>query len=222
MQAVLCLATGDNPTLRVAKIAERPLLPREVRISVKAAGLNFPDHLMVSGRYQVKPSVPFTPGLEAAGEIIELGPGVIAFSLGQRVLAVTRRGGCFTTKLAIDMDRIVAIPDTMDYVTAACFPIVYGTSHFALTHRGRLQKGETLVLTGAAGGVGLAAVEIGKRLGARVIAAASSAERLSVARSRGADATIDYGQEDLNLRIKALTNGAESGRDLGYRRRRRF
>ena len=208
MQAVLCLATGENPTLRVAEIADRPLLPHEVRISVKAAGLNFPDYLMVSGRYQVKPALPFTPGLEAAGEIVELGPQVNDFSLGQRVLAVMRRGGCFTTKLAIDKDRIVAIPDSMDYVTAACFPIVYGTAHLALTHRGHLQNGETLVVTGAAGGVGLAAVEIGKCLGARAIAAASSAERLAIARSCGADATIDYSREDLNLRIKELTNGA--------------
>jgi len=208
MQAVLCLATGDNPTLRVAEIADRPVLPHEVRISVKAAGLNFPDYLMVSGRYQVKPALPFTPGLEAAGEIVELGPQVKDFSLGQRVLAVMRRGGCFTTKLAIDIDRIVAIPDSMDYVTAARFPIVYGTADLALTHRGHLQNGETLVVTGAAGGVGLAAVEIGKCLGARVIAAASSVERLAIAKSRGADATIDYSREDLNLRIKALTNGA--------------
>jgi NADPH2:quinone reductase len=208
MQAVLCLATGDNPKLRIAEIAERPLLPREVRIRVKAAGLNFPDYLMVTGRYQVEPAIPFTPGIEAAGEIIELGPAVTTFSLGQRVLVVTRRGGCFTTELAIDTDRIVAIPDIMDYVTAACFPIAYGTSHFALTHRGRLQNGETLVVTGAAGGVGLAAVEIGKNLGAHVIAAASSVERLAIAGRCGADALIDYGREDLNIRIKALTNSA--------------
>jgi NADPH2:quinone reductase len=175
MQAFVCRATGDTPDLAIEDVAERPLGPREVRIAVKAAGLNFPDYLMVSGRYQVKP---------------------------------TTRGGCFATRLAVDADRVVAVPNNMDYVTAACFPVVYGTSHFALTYRGRLQSGETLVVTGAAGGVGLAAVEIGKKLGARVIAAASSTERLAVAQRYGADALIDYGREDLNARIKALTNGA--------------
>jgi NADPH2:quinone reductase len=208
MQAVLCLETGDNPNLRVEEVADRPLLAREVRIRVKAAGLNFPDYLMVTGRYQVKPAIPFTPGLEAAGDIVELGTEVNTFSHGQRVLAVSRRGGCLSNSLTIDADRVVAIPDTMDHVAAAGFPIAYGTSHFALTHRGRLQSGETLVVTGSAGGVGLAAVEIGKCLGARVIAAASSAERLALAKKYGADALIEYGQADIDTRIKALTNGA--------------
>ena len=123
-------------------------------------------------------------------------------------MTMTRQGGCFATSLATDADRVVAIPDAMDYVQAACFPMVYGTAHFALTHRGNLKPGETLVVTGAAGGIGLAAVELGKKLGARVIAAASSAERLAIARQYGADALIDYGSEDLNSRIKALTGGA--------------
>jgi NADPH2:quinone reductase len=207
MQAVRCLATGNTPELSIEDVVERPLGPHEVRIAVKAAGLNFPDHLMISGRYQVKPDIPFTLGLEAAGNIVELGMEVNSFTLGQRVLAITRDGGCFAMRLAVDADRVVTIPNKMDFVTAACFPVVYGTSHFALTYRGRLQTGETLVVTGAAGGVGLAAVEIGKKLGARVIAAASSTERLAVAQSYGADALIDYGREDLNARIKALTNG---------------
>jgi NADPH2:quinone reductase len=208
MRALRCRATGDVPVLAVEEgVAPEQLGPRQVRIAVKAAGLNFPDLLMISGKYQVKPALPFTPGLEAAGDIIELGEEVSSLSLGQRVLALTRHGGCHATSLAVDADRVVTIPNNMDYVQAACFPMVYGTAHFALTHRGKLQSGETLVVTGAAGGVGLAAVEIGKRIGARVIAAASSAERLAVAKNSGADALIDYGTEDLNGRIKALTNG---------------
>lgn len=208
MHALRCHATGYAPDLKLERVEEEPLGPRQVRIAVKAAGLNFPDHLMISGKYQVKPSIPFTPGLEAAGEIVEVGADVNSFTHGQRVLAITRQGGCFATKLAIDADRVVAIPDVMDFVQAACFPMVKGTAHFALTYRGKLQRGETLVVTGAAGGVGLAAVEIGKKLGARVIAAASSRERLAVAHAYGADELIDYGSEDLNTRIKALTNGA--------------
>ena len=208
MKAFRCRAAGDVPQLSIEDVAEEPLGPHQVRIAVKAAGLNFPDLLMISGKYQVKPPIPFTPGLEAAGDVIELGKEVSSFSLGQRVLALTRRGGCCATSLAVDSYRVVTIPSSMDYVQAACFPMVYGTAHFALTHRGKLQKGETLVVTGAAGGVGLAAVEVGKKLGARVIAAASSAERLAVVQSYGADALIDYGTEDLNIRIKALTNGA--------------
>jgi NADPH2:quinone reductase len=208
MRALLCCAIGENPELRVEDVAERPLLAHEVRIAVKAAGLNYPDVLMIAGRYQVKPELPFTPGLEAAGEVVELGADVGSFALGQRVLALTRRGGCFATELAVDADRVVPIPDSMEYGTAACFPMVYGTAHFALTHRGSLQAGETLVVTGAAGGVGMAAIQIGKGLGARVVAAASSAERLDIAKQCGADALIDYGREDLNEQIKALTNGA--------------
>jgi NADPH2:quinone reductase len=208
MRALLCRAIGENPQLRVEDVAERSLRAHEVRIAVKAAGLNFPDVLMITGRYQVKPELPFTPGLEASGEVVELGADVNTLALGQRVLALTRRGGCFATKLAVDADRVVPIPDTMDYVTAACFPMVYGTAHFALTNRGALQAGETLVVTGAAGGVGMAAVQVGKSLGAHVIAAASSASRLAIAKQQGADDLIDYGREDLNERIKAITKGA--------------
>ena len=208
MQALRCHATGNEPNLKLERVEEELLGPRQVRIAVKAAGLNFPDHLMINGKYQVKPSIPFTPGLEAAGEIIELGAEVNSFTHGQRVLAITRQGGCFATRLAVDVDRVVTIPNAIDYVQAACFPMVKGTAHFALTYRGKLQSGETLVVTGAAGGVGLAAVEIGKKLGARVIAAASSRERLAIAHEYGADELIDYGTEDLNTRIKALTNGA--------------
>lgn len=208
MQALRCHATGNEPDLKLENIEEEPLGPRQVRIAVKAAGLNFPDHLMISGKYQVRPSIPFTPGLEAAGEVVELGTEVNSFTYGQRVLAITRQGGCFATRLAVDVDRVVAIPSVMDYIQAACFPMVHGTAHFALTYRGRLQSGETLVVTGAAGGVGLAGVEIGKKLGASVIAAASNSKRLAVAQEYGADELIDYGTEDLNTRIKALTHGA--------------
>jgi NADPH2:quinone reductase len=208
MKAFRCRFPGDTPELGIDDVAEGALGPHQVRIAVKAAGMNFPDLLMVRNRYQIKPATPFTPGFEASGDIVELGTGVDSLTIGQRVMAMTRDGGCFATRLAVDANRVVPIPDNMDYVTAACFPMVYGTAHFALTYRGKLRSGETLVVTGAAGGVGLASVQIGKILGARVIAAASSAKRLAIAQNHGADELIDYGREDLNTRIKALTNGA--------------
>lgn len=207
MRAFRCRATGDTPDLVLDDVAEGALGPNQVRIALKAAGMNFPDHLMVSGRYQIKPAIPFTPGFEASGDIVELGAEVSSCRVGQRVLAMTRDGGCFATRLVVDAERVVPIPNNMDYVTAACFPMVYGTAHFALTYRGKLQRGETLVVTGAAGGVGLAAVIVGKKLGGRVIAAASNVERLAIAKQYGADELINYGSENLNTRIKALTNG---------------
>ena len=141
-------------------------------IRVHAAGVNFADSLMVGGTYQVKPQFPFTPGLEAAGEIVETGSAVDGLRVGQRALAVLRNGGSYAEEIVLDAAAVVPIPDAMDFVRAAAFPVAYGTAHFALTHRGHLQPGETLLVLGAAGGVGLTAVEIGKAMGARVIAAA--------------------------------------------------
>jgi NADPH2:quinone reductase len=207
MRAVLCREFGEPESLRVEEVESVRPGPGQVRLAVRAAGVNFPDYLMVTGKYQVKPPFPFIPGLEAAGQVIECGPGVADLAPGGRVLAVARHGGCFASELTIDADRVVPIPEAMDFVQAAAFSIAHGTAHFALTHRGNLRPGETLLVTGAAGGVGLAAVEVGKRLGARVIAAARGADRLAVATARGADAVIDYGHESLKERAKALTDG---------------
>lgn len=207
MQAIVCRAWGGPDTLRLEEAARRPLGPHEARVRVHASGVNFADTLMIAGKYQVKPEFPFTPGLEAAGEVIELGAEVRDLALGQRVLAVLRFGGAYADEIAVDADAVVAIPDAMDFVTAAAFPVAYGTAHFALTHRGHLRPGETLLVLGAAGGVGLAAVAVGKELGARVIAAAGGPEKLAIARQHGADELIDYRRESIRDRVRELTGG---------------
>src|SRR5215467_6582756 len=207
MKAIRCRAWGAADTLQLEEAESPKLLPRQVRIRVRAAGVNFADTLMVGGRYQVKPPFPFTPGLEAAGEVVEAGAAVGNLGVGDRVLAVLRSGGGYAEEIVLDAAAVVPIPEAMDFVTAAAFPVAYGTSHFALTHRGHLQSGETLLVLGAAGGVGLTAVEIGKALGARVIAAAGGADKLAVAKSRGADELIDYRSESIRDRVRALTGG---------------
>ena len=207
MKAVFCREWGGPDSLRFEDAPRRTLEPREVRIRVRACGVNFADTLMIAGKYQVKPEFPFIPGLEAAGEIVEIGAEVTRLAVGQRVLAVLRFGGGYAEEIALNADAVVPIPDAMDFVTAAAFPVAYGTSHFALTHRGHLQPGETLLVLGAAGGVGLTAVEIGKQLGARVIAAAGGPEKLAVAREHGADELIDYRSESIRDRVRELTGG---------------
>jgi NADPH:quinone reductase len=214
MKAVQCREWGGPESLRLEEAPRRPLQPGQVRVRVHAAGVNFADTLMISGKYQVKPPFPFTPGLEAAGEVIEAGSGVSAFRPGQRVLAVLRNGGGYAEEIALDARAVVPIPDRMDYVAAAAFPVAYGTSHFALTHRGHLKSGETLLVLGAAGGVGLSAVEIGKEMGARIIAAAGSPEKLAVAREHGAHELIDYTKESIRDRVRELTGGL--GADVVY------
>lgn len=175
----------------------------EVRLSIYACGLNFADLLMAEGRYQDRPALPFVPGLECAGVVEALGPGVTGLAIGTRVAVYGGHGGlaeagCFPA------DQLVPIPDSMSMVEAAGFLIAYGTSHLALTHKARLQQGETLLVLGAAGGVGLTAVEIGKRLGARVIAAARGEDRLAIARAAGADEGIDSDAPDLKDQLKAM------------------
>jgi len=209
MKAVLCHAFGEPDDLRVEKIEPSHLEHGQVRIGVRAAGVNFPDYLMVTGKYQVKPPLPFTPGIEAAGEIIECAPDVVDLRPGQRVVALARRGGAFASQLTLPAPFVVPIPDIMDFVTAAGFSVAYGTAHLALTHRGQLRSGETLLVTGAGGGVGLAAVEVGKRLGARVIAAAGGADKLKIASEHGADDLIDYQTTSLRDRIKDLAGGVD-------------
>ena len=214
MKAVLCREWGGPDSLRFEEVAARTLKPNEVRIRVRACGVNFADTLIIAGKYQIKPEFPFTPGLEAAGEVVEIGTGVDHLAIGQRALAVLRFGGGYAEEIVINADAVVPIPDSMDFVTAAAFPVAYGTSHFALTHRGHLKSGETLLVLGAAGGVGLTAVEIGKQLGARVIAAAGSPEKLAVAREHGADELIDYQRESIRDRVRDLTGGL--GADVVY------
>jgi len=207
MKAVLCREWGGPESLRVEEAASPALAPNEARIRVRACGVNFADTLMIAGKYQVKPEFPFTPGLEAAGEVIETGARVRHLAPGQRVLAVMRHAGAYSEEIVINADAVVPIPEAMDFITAAAFPVAYGTAHFALTHRGQLAPGENLLVLGAAGGVGLAAVEIGKALGARVIAAAGGSDKLAAAKAHGADELIDYRTESIRDRVRELTQG---------------
>ena len=214
MRAITCDAWGAPRTLNWREVPSKPLEPGQARIRVRACGVNFADTLMVAGKYQVKPAFPFTPGLESAGEVMEVAPGVTNVAPGARVMAVSRFGGGYTEELVVDAQAVVPIPDAMDFATAAAFPVAYGTSYLALRHRGALQAGETLVVTGAAGGVGLAAVEIGKQMGATVIAIAGGTAKCAVARDHGADHTIDHRVDPIRDRIKELTEGR--GADVVY------
>jgi NADPH:quinone reductase len=213
MKAVLCREWGSPETLAVDDVPSPEVGPGEVRIRVRACGLNFADTLQIAGKYQVRPPFPFTPGLEVAGEIDAIGAGVQGLRGGDRVLAHTH-GKAFAEQVVVPADAAVTIPPAMDFITAAGFPVAYGTSHCALTHRGGLRTGETLLVLGAAGGVGLTAVEIGKVLGARVIAAAGSAEKLAIARAHGADELIDYSTESIRDRVRELTGG--NGADVVF------
>jgi NADPH2:quinone reductase len=213
MKAVLAKAFGPIEQLVLEEIAPRKPGPGEVAIAVRACGVNFFDALIVQGKYQTRPPVPFSPGGEVAGVVHAVGPGVTGLTAGARVLAFTGHGG-YAQELIADAASVVALPEQMDFVTAAAFPITYGTAYHALKDRGQLRSGETLLVLGAAGGVGLAAVEIGKIMGARVIACASSDEKLALAREHGADELINYAVSDLRERIREVSAG--KGVDVVY------
>lgn len=213
MKAIVCSAWGPPDDLVVANLPDLVAAPGQVVVDVQAAGVNFPDVLTIKGEYQFKPALPFTPGCEFAGVIRAVGDGVTGFKPGDRVIAFTREGA-FAEQSMVPASMLMPMPPGMDFDIAAAITLTYGTSHHALVGRAGLQAGETLLVLGAAGGVGLAAIEIGKALGARVIAAASSAEKLAVCREHGADACIDYSREDLREAIKAATDG--KGPDVIY------
>ncbi|MFM2043586.1 MAG: hypothetical protein RLY86_2162 [Pseudomonadota bacterium] len=212
MKALICTEFGPPERLTLADVPDPTPGPGQVRIDIKAAALNFADTLIIKGKYQEKPPFPFTPGFECAGTVAELGDGVTHLVPGQRVMALAPKGA-FCTGTVTDASAVIPLPDGMDFAEGAAFPVAYGTSHIGLVDRGRLQAGETLLVLGAGGGVGLTAVEIGKALGARVIAAAGSAEKLDAARAHGADDLIDYRTEDLKTRVKEL---APKGVDVVY------
>jgi NADPH2:quinone reductase len=207
MKAILCHAFGLPATLTLDEVPLPPVRMGEVQIGIKACGVNFPDVLLVQGLYQMKPPFPFSPGLEVAGDVMAVGEGVSNFTVGQRVIGIVNYGG-FAEAVNAPALMTLPMPAKMPYAHGAAFPVVYGTSHIALTHRAHLQAGEWLLILGAAGGVGLTAVELGKLLGARVIAAASTPEKLALAQQYGADYTIQYPQEDLRERVKQITGGA--------------
>lgn len=213
MKAVLCEAWGGPETLRLASVELRDPGPGEVKIRVRAAGVNFPDVLIIQKKYQVQPELPFTPGSEVAGEVIATGPGVGPFRPGERVMAYCMLGG-FAEQAIVPAATCFALPPALDFPTGASVLLAYGTSWHALRDRAALRPGETMLVLGAAGGVGLAAVDIGKTLGARVIAAASSGEKLAICRQHGAAALINYRTENLREAIARLTE--RRGPDVIY------
>jgi NADPH:quinone reductase len=203
MRAVICHALGGPETLVLDDLPTPTTGPGQVMIDVHAAGVNFADTLMIAGQYQEKPNLPFVPGLEVAGTVRAIGPGVKRLTPRQRVMAVLDHGGFAEQAVAREAD-VFPIPDEMDFATAAGFPIAYGTAYGALRWRADMRPGELLLVTGAAGGVGLSAVEVGKALGATVIAGASGVDKLALAAARGADHVIDYRVEDLRARLKDI------------------
>src|SRR6266851_1718865 len=206
MRAVICRAWGAVDDLTVEDVAAPKPGPGQVVIDVKATGVNYADSIMVAGRYQTKPSLPFSPGLETAGVVAACGREASGFKPGDRVMAILAYGGLAEFAVAPAEETFV-IPKGMSFAEAGAFPIAYISSHVAIRWQGRLEAGETLLVLGAAGGVGLAAVEIGKATGAHVIAAASTPEKLAVAVDHGADATVDYSTDRLADRVMALTEG---------------
>jgi NADPH2:quinone reductase len=213
MKAILCTHYGMPQVLSLREVPAPSPGPKQVLIQVKACGVNFPDLLLIQNKYQFKPELPFVPGGEVAGTICEIGEGVEGLELGQPVLALCGWGG-FAEKVPVEADRVLPLPPGISFEIAATTLYTYGTSYHALKDRADLHPGETLLVLGAAGGVGLAAVELGALMGARVIAAASSKEKLALCKKKGAIETINYESEDLKSRIKELTDG--KGVDVVY------
>lgn len=213
MKAIQCVEWGGPERLVLAELPMPQPAPGEVRVRIEAAGVNFPDALIVQRKYQVRPPLPFTPGTEVAGTVDALGEGVRGFAVGDRVAAFVGTGG-FAEYVCAPVAMTLPLPADVSTEHAAAFTLTYATSHHALFDRGGLKAGETLVVLGAGGGVGLAAVELGRIAGARVIAAASSDAKLAAARAHGADEVIDYAAGDLREAIKTLTDG--KGADVIY------
>lgn len=213
MRAVLCRELSGPGSLSVGEVEAPKPSSGEVAIDVRAAGVNFPDVLLSRGKYQFKPTTPFTPGGEVAGVVSEVGAGVTGLAVGDRVVA-TMIYGAFAERVVSPAAAVTKLPDGVSFEIGAAIPVTYATTYHALVDRAHLAKGESLLVLGAAGGVGIAAIELGKALGARVIAAASSDEKLDVCKQHGADAVINYAKEDLKDRVKALTNG--NGADVVY------
>lgn len=213
MKAILCKEYGPADKLVIEDVPSPEAKGRGVKVRVKAAGLNFPDTLIIEGKYQLKPNMPFSPGGEMAGEVVAVGDKVTRFKVGDRVAGLTGYGA-FAEEVIVPEQNLLPVPDGMSDEKAAAFTMVYGTSYYALKQRGNLQPGETLLVLGASGGVGLATVELGKAMGAKVIAAASSAEKLAIAKEAGADELINYTEEPLKDAVKKLTHS--KGVDVIY------
>ena len=214
MKAVLCKAFGPPESLVLDEVPALEPGPGQVVVDVAACGVNFPDVLIIQDQYQFKPPLPFSPGGEVAGTVSAVGPGVTSVGVGDRVVAMTMAGG-MAEQVAVSETAAIRLPaGDLDMAEAAGLLFAYGTSYYALKDRAGLQPGETLLVLGAAGGVGLAAVELGAAMGARVIAAASTDDKLAVCRERGAAETVNYAADDLKARVKELTGG--QGVDVCY------
>ncbi|MEM6965258.1 MAG: NADPH:quinone oxidoreductase family protein [Bacteroidota bacterium] len=213
MKAIVCEKFGPPSDLVLKEVASPKPKPKEVLVTVKACGVNFPDTLIIQGLYQFKPPLPFTPGSDIAGIVKEVGAEIKHLKPGDEVFGFAMAGG-FAEEVIMDGKAVFPKPPNMDFPIAASFMMAYGTSHYALKDRAKLKEGETLLVLGASGGVGLAAVELGKVMGAKVIAAASTDDKLELCKTYGADMTINYTTEDLKSKIKALTDG--KGVDVVY------
>jgi NADPH2:quinone reductase len=213
MKAILCSRTGTPDDLEVADLPDPSAGAGEAVVRIRAVGLNFFDTLIIAGKYQYKPVFPFSPGAEFAGIVETLGPGVSGISIGDRVVGYARYGAA-RERIAIAANRLVKLPDALDFDRAAGLCVTYGTSYYALKNRAALKSGEALAVLGASGGVGLAAVELGKLMGARVVACASSDDKLEFTRRHGADETVNYATSDLRNELKRL--GGEHGIDVIY------
>jgi NADPH:quinone reductase len=213
MKALICKEFGPAEKLVLEDVA--PIEPKEgqVVIGIKACSVNFPDTLIIEGKYQFKPELPFTPGTDVSGTVTKIGKGVTNAHVGDRVMAIPMWGG-FAEEVAVDEKQLITLPHNVDFIQAAASALTYATSYHALKDRASLQTGETLLVLGAAGGVGLAAVELGKMMGAKVIAAASSDEKLAVCQQYGADELVNYSTENLKERVRTLTHGR--GVDVVY------
>ena len=205
-KAVVCRELGPPEALRLESFASPPLASGQVRVAIRATGINFPDILMAAGEYQLKPDLPFTPGVEAAGDVIEVGGAAEGIAVGDKVI-VKMRHGAYTDEAVVTSSQLTPLPSTFDYAEGATFLAAHGTAYHGLIDRGQLRAGEVLLVHGAGGGVGLAAVEMGKMLGATAIAAASSEEKLEVARARGADHLVLYSREPFRDAVKRITGG---------------
>lgn len=213
MKAVVCREYGPPESLKLEDMPDPEAGPGHAVVDVAACGVNFPDTLIIQGKYQFQPPFPFSPGGEVSGVVSAVGEGVTSVKVGDKVIASTGWGG-FAEKVATDASRLIVVPENTDLVTASGFMMTYGTSHHALKDRAEIQPGETLLVLGAAGGVGIAAVDLGKAMGATVIAAASTDEKLQVCKDYGADYLINYETEDLKERVKEITGG--KGVDVIY------
>ncbi len=213
MKAILCKSYGPPENLVLEEVQDLNPKEGEALVDVHSAALNFPDTLQIAGEYQYQPPLPFIPGSEASGIIIELGPNIKGFEIGDRVMAVPGVGA-MAEQVCVPVSGLRKIPDSMNFKTASGFPMVYTTSYYALKQRANLQPGETLLVLGSSGGVGVTAVELGKLMGAQVIAGASSEEKLQFAKKAGADFLVNYSDGDLKTKVKELTKG--KGADVIY------